>query len=70
PFDGISDWESVAERIAKCGFGDTLIFELTVKSKPGRHENDVYEKMPAEEYIALAYARACRVATLYRKYCK
>ena len=70
PFDGINDWESVTKRIADCNFGDTLIFELTTKSKPDRHDNDVYAKMTAEEYLAAAYARACRVATLYRKYCK
>ncbi len=68
PFDGVNDWESVTQRIAKCNFGDTLIFELTTKSKPDRHDNDVYAKMSPEEYLAAAYARACRVATLYNKY--
>ena len=67
PFDGINDWESVAERLAKCGV-DMLTFELTTKSKPGRYENDLYGKMSPAEYISQAYARACRVATLFRKY--
>ena len=67
PFDGINDWESVAQRLARCNV-DTLTFELTVKSKQGRHENDMYAQMPVEQYLALAYARACRVATLYKKY--
>lgn len=67
PFDGINDWESVAQRLAKCNV-DTLTFELTVKSKQGRHENDLYAKITPEEYLSLAYTRACRVATLYKKY--
>lgn len=67
PFDGIHDWNSVAQRLADCGFNGNLCFELTIKSKPGRHENDKYAAMPIENYIAEAYARACRVATLFIK---
>ena len=33
-------------------------------SKEGRHENDAYGEMSYERYIATAYMRACRVATL------
>lgn len=67
PFDGIHDWNDVACRLARCGFDGPLTFELTTKSKPGRHENDKYSAMPVEQYIAEAYNRACRVATLYLK---
>ena len=68
PFDGVNDWESVAKRLCKCGFDDILTFELTRTSKPGRHENDKYKKLSAEEYVAEVYARACRLATLKIKY--
>lgn len=67
PFDGISDWNSIAEKLAKCGFEGPLTFELNTRSKPGRHENDKYSDMPIERYIAEAYNRACRVATLFIK---
>ncbi len=67
PFDGITDWNSVAERLVKCGFDGPLSFELTTKSKPGRHENDKYAAMPVESFIAEAYSRACRVANLVIK---
>ncbi len=60
PFDGIADWDYNAKRLAKTGFNDILTFELNNKSKPNRHENDKYFKMPIEEYVAEAYARACR----------
>ncbi|MBQ8183025.1 MAG: sugar phosphate isomerase/epimerase [Clostridia bacterium] len=67
PFDGIGDWEYNAQRIVKTGFKDILTFELNNKSKPDRHENDKYFKMPIEEYVAEAYVRACRFASMIKK---
>lgn len=64
PFDGITDWASVAKRLVKCGFDKPLSFELTTQSKPNRHENDKYAAMPFECFVAEAYNRACRVAGL------
>lgn len=62
PFDGITNWQSVAERLNQHGYQGVLTFELNTMSKPHRHENDKYEKMPIEEYIAECYVRACRLA--------
>lgn len=67
PFDGICDWQGVAERLHACGFDGPLTFELNLNSKPGRHENDAYAEMPFERYLAEAFARACRVARLLQK---
>ena len=67
PFDGVGDWEDITERLVKHGFDGYLTFELTVNSKPGRHENDMYKDMGVEKYLSNAYMRACRVATLYNK---
>ncbi len=67
PFDGITDWESVAKRLANCGFDKPLSFELTTQSKPFRHENDKYAAMPIECFVAEACNRACRVASLVIK---
>ena len=67
PFDGITDWNHVAERLVKCGFDGPLSFELSTRSKPGRHENDKYAAMPIESYVSEAYIRACRVANLVIK---
>lgn len=64
PFDGIADWEGIAKRLNKHGFNDILTFELNKESKPDRAENNVYTKMPIEEYIAEAYKHACRFAAL------
>ena len=68
PFDGIGDWEYNAKRIAKTGFLGALTFELNKTSKPNRHENDKYMKMPVEEYVAECYVRACRFAKMVEKY--
>lgn len=62
PFDGIGDWDNIAMRLDKHGFDGPLTFELSVMSKPDRHDNDQYRQMPPEQYFALAYARACKVA--------
>lgn len=64
PFDGVTDWQSVAQRLDSYGFDGPLTFELTTRSKPHRHENDVYARMDVREYISHAYIRACRVAAL------
>ena len=65
PFDGIHDWNKVAQRLVDCGYDGNLCFELSTVSKPNRHDNDKYAAMPIENYIAEAYNRACRVAALY-----
>lgn len=62
PFDGIIDWKNVAKRLRLCNYEIELTFELTRFSKPERHDNDKYLKMPIEEYIAECYARACKIA--------
>lgn len=64
PFDGVTDWQSVADRLKACYFEGPLTFELNTLSKPGRHENDGYAAMPLEVYLSEAYKRACRVAAL------
>lgn len=64
PFDGITNWNSVADRLNKCGYNGELTFELTRYSKPNRYDNNKYKRMEIEEYIAECYARACRVAYL------
>jgi len=67
PFDGIGDWEDIARRLNEHGFNEILTFELSCKSKPNRHENDVYDRMSVEEYLSHAYIRACRFAELKRR---
>ncbi len=67
PFDGIADWQNITNRLDLCGFDDIMMFELTTKSKPNRHENDNYATMDFEVYLAEAFKRACRVAALRKR---
>lgn len=67
PFDGVADWDYNVERLKKSKHLDILNFELNIKSKPDRHENDCYEQMTLEQYFAEAYKRACKIAYRYSK---
>lgn len=67
PFDGIADWQSVAHRMNKYGYDGELTFELNLNSKPNRLDNEKYKKMPFEEYVTEAYARACRVCAMIER---
>lgn len=68
PFDGVGDWDYNVDRLKKSSYMPILNFELGIKSKPGRHENDVYEKMPLELYFTEAYKRACKIAYKYKSF--
>ena len=61
PFDGIINWEKTAARLSEARLPEILNFELNIRSKPGRHENDAYEKMTYEEYFSEAFRRAERI---------
>lgn len=63
PFDGIRDWDELAERFRKCSYKGILTFELNKTSKPDRHENDKYDRMSLEDYFTESYIRACRFAS-------
>lgn len=61
PFDGEVDFSAVAKRLARARSLPVLNFELNLKSKPGRHENDRYEKMTYEEYFSEVFRRAQKI---------
>lgn len=67
PFDGVADWDGIVRRLNKYGYDGILTFELKTKSQDGRCENEKYAELPIERYIAAAYERACRVATLKQR---
>ena len=64
PFDGIADWQAMAERIRRCGYEGTLSFEVISKGRPNRTENHIYNNLTAQEYVSLAYERAVRFRKL------
>ena len=67
PYDGIADWDDNIERLKKSRHMEILNFELNIKSKPNRHENDIYSQMGLELYFTEAYKRSCRIAYRYAR---
>ena len=67
PFDGIADWDDTIIRLKKAKHMPILNFELSLVSKPERHENDVYSQMTLEQYFTEAYKRACKIAYRYAR---
>ena len=62
PFDGVANWDYNIERLKKSNRLEILNFELSIRPKPNRYENALYEKMSYEEYFTEVYKRACKIA--------
>lgn len=58
PFDGIADWENIAERLKKSTCPKLLTFELISKNKPERNAHDKYADMTFLDFATEAYRRA------------
>ncbi len=66
PFDGVADWQGIADRLDRAGFDGFMTFELTSQSKPERNTHDIYASLDAEAFLKLAHERALRVLALRR----
>lgn len=64
PFDGIGDWDEITRKLNKFGYDRELTFEFSIENCDNRFDNEKYQRVCIEQYIAEAYARACRVAAL------
>ena len=62
PFDGILDAEGVARRLSAIGFTSCLTFELSRRARIG--DVPVYAHLSDEAYVAHAFMRATRLASL------
>ena len=67
PFDGIGDWEYIVDKLNKFGYSDFLTLELSIENSQNRFDSEKYRNISIDQYIAEAYARACRVAALKNK---
>ena len=63
PYDGIADWDHNVNRLKKHGCPEFLTLELTICSKKGRYDNDIYAKMDIKDYLSECYKRACKIAS-------
>ena len=64
PMDGIADWDKIARQMNKFDYKGTLTLELSVENCDNRYDNEKYQRVDIRQYIAEAYARACRFAAL------
>ena len=67
PFDGIANWQGIADRLVKCGYEGPLTFELKLRTTLNGCKLPVYGEITVEQYLTQAYIRACRVAALMNK---
>ena len=58
PFDGIADWQGIANRLNSVGYSGPLTFELTSKSKPERNTHDIYAHLDFDGFATLALEKA------------
>ncbi len=58
PFDGIADWNSIADRLKAADYKGDLTFELTRTNKPERHTHDRYAHLDFAAFCALALQKA------------
>ena len=64
PFDGIADWQGIADRLKRANYTGELTFELTLASKPGRNTHDIYKDLTPETYYKLVYEKAVQFAQM------
>ncbi len=64
PFDGIADWNNIVHRLKRANYEDILTFELTCKSKPGKHTHDVYAELGLDGFLRLAHEKGARLAQM------
>lgn len=67
PFDGVADWNKIAERLNICGYDGTLTFELNAKGRKEDCPNRRYDSLSFEEYVNEAYNRAVKFREIYCK---
>ena len=64
PFDGVGDWQGIADRLNKAGYKGDLTFELTSRSKPERNTHDIYASLDFNGFASLALEKAKRFREL------
>ena len=60
PFDGIADWDKIADRLVNAGYKGDLTFELIMANRPDRHTHDKFIGMTFKEFCTLTFERAVR----------
>ncbi len=67
PFDGVGNWQGIVDRLKAVGYDGILMSELTVKNKPERTVNSIYDGMDFKTYAAYVYERLAKIAEMMTK---
>jgi len=67
PFDGVGNWQNIANRLNAVGYDGILTAELTVKDKPERNVNCIYAGLDLRSYLTLVYERLSKFAEMMQK---
>lgn len=66
PFDGIADWDGIADRLKGVGYDGILTLELTTANKPNRNTHDRYATLSPMEFLTMAREKAERIGDLMK----
>ena len=64
PFDGVADWQGIADRLARVNYAGELTFEMSLASKPGKNTHDIYAHYDIYGYFAAVYQKAQQFAQM------
>ncbi len=62
PFDGVADWDGIANRLKNVGYDGILTMELTTLNKPNRNTHDRYVPLSPLEFLSLAHEKVLKFA--------
>ena len=65
PFDGLADWQGIADRLKSAGYEGPLTFELTQYPKPDKHTHDIYQSLDDRQFIELAFEKAKKFREMF-----
>jgi len=64
PFDGLADWQGVAERLDRANYRGVMTFEVTKSWRREKMPRDMYEGLDAKGFLKLAYEKALKLDSL------
>lgn len=64
PFDGLADWQGVADRLDRANYRGVMTFEVTKSWRREKMPRDIYEGLDAGGFLKLAYEKALKLDSL------
>lgn len=67
PFDGLADWQGVADRLDRAGYSGVMTFEVTKSWRKEKMPRDIYADLDAAGFLKLAYEKALKLDSLRKR---